>query len=104
MSYTPIGVEFICENCKTVQRVRLRRGVKIKETLCIKCYRRKLHRKSDWDYLHPLIPFDTENRPSILDECARCGHLFKDHNLSCSKCDCEGFMVYSFRIKEDGKK
>lgn len=44
--------------------------------------------------LATLRPFDTENRPSILDECARCGHLFRDHNLTCSKCSCTEFMVH----------
>jgi hypothetical protein len=55
---------------------------------------RRLKEKSGAVFLGKMIPFDTENRPSVLDKCVRCGHLYLYHNLACSKCDCKEFMVW----------
>lgn len=48
-----------------------------------------------------LLPFDTQNRPSILDKCGRCGHTFKVHNLSCfvDGCDCSEFMIEVIELR-----
>jgi len=53
-----------------------------------------LKEKSGAVALGKMVPFDTENRPSVLDKCVRCGHLYLYHNLACSKCDCKEFMVW----------
>ena len=45
--YVP-GLECICLNCHTVQKVRLRRGVMVKDTPCVQCNTKSLRRK--WDY------------------------------------------------------
>jgi len=55
-------------------------------------------------HLKKLWPFDTENRPSILAQCARCGHIFKHHNLSCSLCTCKEFMVNLYEEIKAGRK
>lgn len=58
-------------------------------------------------HLKRLWVFDTENRPSILAKCARCGHSFGHHNpLSCveAQCRCSEFMVDLYEEIKAGRK
>jgi hypothetical protein len=47
--YKSLGLECICTHCHNIQRVRLRRGTKVRETPCTQCNTKNLMRKYDYD-------------------------------------------------------
>lgn len=44
-----LGTPVICPNCGAEDKVRLKRGVRLKNLFCLKCGHRGLKRNTEWD-------------------------------------------------------
>ena len=44
-----LGTPVICPNCRHKDKIRLKRGIRLKNIHCVKCGHRGLKRNTDWD-------------------------------------------------------
>jgi len=49
LSQKVLGTPVICPKCNTEDNIRLKRGVRLKNILCVACGHRGLKRNTEWD-------------------------------------------------------